>query len=326
MAYAWGSGGERSDPVATQANVNIQVVVDSNAHDIARRTRDSPDRLPAGIPSDHVPQKGELAFYSPSAEGRRAPSMPGTPQIVISTVFNGRSIYEDIAFLGVVAAGASDLLEPDASVQIAGLQTIMNTGSHTIHPGQLVGWRFPETADATTGGGGRVAKYHAGQGYSDTRFVPVLFPLDEADIAGNIVKIMSMDPDAAYREYGILRNPIEKSRDPAYRLASNGKYANAPLRDTGGFSVTHLFRDYSRSFAQGFTVPTGSSDAAASALRGDAESAAYASRAVGKEASNLGLVYAMLDYFALMRSRVIGTATSAALPKQQLDILINKRD
>ncbi len=315
MAYApWAYGetgvSERTDPVATQGNVNIQVTLDPRSHETARRQQDTDDRLPAGIPDDHKPQKGELAFYSPTSETRRAPSIPGTPQVVAWTAFNGHSHREDIAFLGVIAAGAGDVSEPDMSVQIAGLQTIINTGPQTIHAGQRVVWTFPEAVAHGTGGGGRVCKYRAPNGYSDTRFVAVTYPLDDMGMLAEVTSIMGMRPDEAYSTFGLLRHPSQKEMDPAYILAGIGSggshgghsYKGAKLK-SGGLSALRMFRDYSSTFCQATPLipsapPTGEHAMAA----------------------------AIIDYVGLKRARVIGTAVSTALPGRQLDILINKRD
>lgn len=301
----------RFDAVTQSAGVNIMVVPDRASFDEASMAPADPQRYPAGQPSDHHIQKGELVFYMPSAQPHGS-AMPGSAQFITFAALNGRHKNDDIHFLGVVAAGDKDTDTALSSVQISGSITISNVGSHGICAGQLVCWEFPPEMKHSNGV--RLPLHKDSDEASMTRFLPVLRPFTPLSVAQRWTAAIKAINDGTSRDecvekFGILREPHLRASDPVGRLYDLLRSNTCLVRRDGTASTASAeFADHATGFRLSVPVhmPT-------SRRTNDSN---------GKIAAAACL---FADYMQLASARVIGRALSHSLPGQTMDLLINAR-
>lgn len=184
----------RDAPAAPQSNVVVTVIVAKNIYETRSKVPDEDAIAPLGTEEDFRIMQGEWCFLVAEQRMANRMTMLQDTDIEVISCVNGKSRYERLQFVGMMAGKGSNPADPrsddHATVQIRGVMSGINTGLETIPP--FVPVHFREDPAAVTDSSGHTVPAVAEQGQPPTKFRPPSYPYTEEIISASVARLQLM--------------------------------------------------------------------------------------------------------------------------------------
>jgi hypothetical protein len=144
------------NPITPHGNVVVNASYDYTQFQKATNTRGGADVHWVGQHDDHRIEKKDMVFRHKGTCKRRRTSY-NDPDLHVFAVCNGlegatqKDVRKNCSFIGVSNTHIDAASQRHASVTIAGMNTITNTGTEPVNPGDKLVWDVPEINDTEKG-------------------------------------------------------------------------------------------------------------------------------------------------------------------------------